>query len=76
MVPKGCPETSVGNYHCLLLNNPEERSYQFMANVKRLWVSAQKSHLQSLLEQHNTIQLQHATLGITAINALLQFYNS
>ena len=25
-VPKCCPETSVRNYHCLLRNNPEERS--------------------------------------------------
>jgi len=27
MGPICCPETSVGNYHNLLLNNPEELSY-------------------------------------------------
>jgi hypothetical protein len=26
MGPTGCPETSVGNYHYSLRNNPEERS--------------------------------------------------
>jgi len=26
MEPKGCPETSVKNYHYSLVNNPEERS--------------------------------------------------
>jgi len=24
--PTGCSETSIRNYHCLLCNNPEERS--------------------------------------------------
>jgi len=28
MGPIGCPETSVRNYHYLLRNNPEERSYR------------------------------------------------
>jgi hypothetical protein len=28
MEPKGCPETSVRNYHYSLRNNPEERSSQ------------------------------------------------
>jgi hypothetical protein len=25
MEPKGCPETSVSNYHCSLCNSPEQR---------------------------------------------------
>ena len=28
--PKGCPETSVRNYHYWLRNNPEERSYHLL----------------------------------------------
>jgi hypothetical protein len=30
MRPIGCPETSIGNYHYSLRNNPEERSSQFL----------------------------------------------
>jgi len=30
MVPIGCPQTSVINYHYSLRNNPEERSYQLL----------------------------------------------
>jgi len=33
MGPIACPETSVRNYHSLLLNNPEERSSLFMYYV-------------------------------------------
>jgi hypothetical protein len=29
MVPIGCPETSARYFHCMLGNNPEERSSQF-----------------------------------------------
>ena len=28
MGPRGCPETSLRNYHCTLRNIPEERRYQ------------------------------------------------
>ena len=30
--PIGCPETSVGNYHYTLRNNPEERSYHLLCS--------------------------------------------
>jgi hypothetical protein len=30
MVPIGCPEMSVGNYHYLLCNNPEQCSSQLL----------------------------------------------
>jgi hypothetical protein len=33
MVPICCPETSVGNYHCSLRTNPEDRSYLLFAVV-------------------------------------------
>jgi len=40
MVPVGCPETTVRNYHYSLLNNPEQRSSQIrtVCNNKRLAV--------------------------------------
>jgi len=34
MVPKGCHEKSVRYYHCMLGNNPEERSSQFTPRRK------------------------------------------
>jgi len=30
LIPIGCPETSVVNYHCSLSNNPEERRSQLL----------------------------------------------
>ena len=44
--PTSCPETSVRNYHSLLLNNPEERSsktrssedvYNYKVSVTFVW---------------------------------------
>ena len=37
MVPKGCPETSVRNYHCALRTNPEERSSYQAPSKKVRW---------------------------------------
>ena len=38
MGPIGCPETSVGNYHCTLRNNPEERRSHLQRGGSRKYV--------------------------------------
>jgi len=38
-VPRGCPETSVRNYHSLLCNGPEEHSFRLLRG------SCLKSHI-------------------------------
>ena len=44
MEPIGCPETSVRNYHYLLRNNPEERSFHLRYCLSRISCTLQYAY--------------------------------